>query len=149
MDEEEDDLHNPHDKLFKRTFGIAENAASFLKAQIPRKLAKRIDWSQLKALPNSYIDPKYAIHETDLVFSVPLDGQEIILYVLFEHQSTFDRWIVFRLLGYEIDIWRDFLKSHPEAEHLPPILPVVLCQNAKHWESAPRMSELVEAPACL
>jgi predicted transposase YdaD len=53
----ESPLHQPHDKLVKSTFSDPDNARAFLQAHLPRKLARRIDWSSLSLVSGSFIDP--------------------------------------------------------------------------------------------
>jgi predicted transposase YdaD len=56
MDTSEDSLHQPHDKLFTVTFSNPENAAAFLKTQLPSRIAAAIDWGRLKLEPNQFVD---------------------------------------------------------------------------------------------
>ncbi|NLT72279.1 MAG: Rpn family recombination-promoting nuclease/putative transposase, partial [Verrucomicrobiaceae bacterium] len=139
-------LHQPHDKLFTTTFGVPENAAAFIQATLPETLTSRLDWSGLLPMPGSFVDSRYRRSHSDLLFSVPLEGREVLLYILFEHQSTRDPWLSLRLLRYMVNIWDDSQRRHPDAEKLPPILPVVLSQNAESWASAPSILELLDIP---
>lgn len=139
-------LHQPHDKLFTTTFGVPENTAAFIQSSLPKPLSSKLDWSGLLPLPGSFVDSQYRRSHSDLLFSVPLAGREVLLYILFEHQSTRDPWLSLRLLRYMVNIWDDFQRNHPGAEKLPPILPVVLSQNAESWESAPSILELLDIP---
>ncbi|MEO5726864.1 MAG: Rpn family recombination-promoting nuclease/putative transposase, partial [Byssovorax sp.] len=43
--------------------------------------------------------------------------------VLFEHQSTVDALMPFRLLQYMVLIWERHLQVHSEDKRLPPIVP--------------------------
>jgi predicted transposase YdaD len=56
----ESPLHQPHDKLVKSTFSDPDNARAFLQANLPRKLARRIDWSTLSLASGSFIDPEFS-----------------------------------------------------------------------------------------
>src|SRR5690606_29154954 len=116
-------LHQPHDKLFAAAFGVPENAAALLRAKLPDALSAKLDWGRLERLPGSFVDSQYRRSHTDLLFSVPLEGRETFLYLLFEHQSARDPWLSLRLLRYLLRIWEEHLRRHPETERLPPILP--------------------------
>ena len=142
----EDSIHEPHDKLFGTTFRIPENAAGLLRATLPEKIAAAINWSELRPLPGTFIDTQYQRSQTDLLFSVPISGRETLLYVLLEHQSTRDRMLPLRLLRYLVRIWEDLAKTLPSGARLPPILPMVLSQNAEVWELSPRFSDLLDLP---
>lgn len=90
------------------------------------EIARRIDWSTLTALPTRFVDPKLAELRSDVLFSVKLaDGRDVLLYILFEHQSTSDEWMSLRLLGYMVQIWQHHHSEHPKLKRLPPVLPAV------------------------
>ena len=140
--ESDDRLHQPHDKLFKLGFSDPVTAAAFLREQIPEPLSRAIEWGSMKLLPGSFIDPRFRAHQSDLLFSAPLGGGEVRLFLLFEHQSTEDRWIALRLLRYMVSIWE---QCEPD-QALPPILPVVLAQNDRAWKIRPDFVSLFELP---
>lgn len=143
----DDPLHQPNDKLFKQVFSDPETAAGFLRAYLPERVAAAIDWPALKLEAGSFIDSKFRLHESDLLFSAPLAGREGFLYCLFEHQTREDLAIALRLLRYMVRIWEAWLESHP-GKPLPIILPVVLAQNDRIWKTPPAFSALFDVPEC-
>jgi hypothetical protein len=98
-------------------------------------VARRIDWSALRPLPESFIGPELGELRADLVFSVTLDRRDAYLYVLLEHQSRSDRLMPLRILRYMIRIWDEHLRAHPDAVLLPPIVPIVVHHSAKGWKA--------------
>jgi hypothetical protein len=54
-------------------------------------LSSRIDWDSLELLDGTFIDPRVAARQTDLLYSVRIDGREALLFVLLEHQSSWSR----------------------------------------------------------
>jgi predicted transposase YdaD len=142
----ESPLHQPHDKLVKSTFSDPDNARAFLQAHLPRKLARRIDWSSLSLVSGSFIDPEFAATSSDLLFTAQIDGHLAFLYILFEHQNQEDPLIALRLLSYMVRIWSDHLRNNPGATTLPPILPLVLAQDNKPWKSSTRFADLIDIP---
>jgi len=145
-DRADDDIHLPHDKLFAATFGVAENAAAFLRAKLPPAVAAAIDWAGLKTLPGSFVDSQFKTSHTDLLFRASLGGREGMIYLLFEHQSTHDPALPLRLLRYLTRIWERCQRDQPRCKKLPVILPVVLSKNAEVWPIAPRLSSLLDIP---
>lgn len=139
-------LHQPHDKLFAAAFGVPENTAALLRAELPAELAAAIDWDTLKHEPGSFVDPGFRRAHTDLLFSAKARGRDTFLYVLFEHQSSRDPRLVLRLLHYMVGIWMRLESRFPWPQKLPPILPVVLSQNAVLWDMPERLAELLELP---
>ena len=147
------DLHQPHDRLFRKVFSEPAEAAGLLRAYVPGWLAETLDWSSLTLMPASYVDDELQASESDLLFAVEQrpwaaeSGEErrsLRLYLLFEHQSTPDRMMSFRLLKYCCRIWDDFLRSDEgkERPELPPIVPLVFYQGESSWRHATEFSEL-------
>ena len=132
----------PHDELFRKTLGIPEHAAGELRAVLPRKLARRIDWSTLRAEPGSFVDSGGPQRHTDLLFSATIDGRDARIYVLFEHQSSLDRWMPLRLLVYMGRIWASLADARTAS--LPVIIPVVLHNGERPWRGVKRFSSLMQ-----
>jgi len=101
------DMQRPHDKLFRSVFADPHEAASFLRLHLPPALAERLDWSSLALEETSFVDEALRESESDLLYTVRAQETEqaSYLYVLFEHQSSPDKWMRFRLLKYMCRIW--------------------------------------------
>ncbi len=138
--------YNPHDALVKRGFSEVENAAGELRVVLPASLVAAMDFATLKLEPGSFVDEELAQSHTDLLYSVELEGREAFVYLLFEHQSTVDALMVFRLLCYACRIWERWLADHPGATRLPAVIPVVLYHGVARWSAARRMHEMVSLP---
>ena len=141
-------MHQPHDKLFKAGFSDPETTARFLRSQLPPALTAAIDWSSLRLEPGCFIDSHFRQSESDLLFHARAGEQAVAIYLLFEHQTTEDRYIALRLLRYMVRIWETHLKSDPGVL-LPVIVPVVLAQNARPWAIKPELASLLEIPSAL
>jgi hypothetical protein len=140
-------IDKPHDKLFHVLFSREESAAGFLREVLPPEIARACDWDRLRVMPGTFVASNMKKVESDRLFQVPVGGSEIQLYVLFEHQSTADKWMPLRLLTYMTLIWKEFQdrgESGPAA--LPPIYPLVLYQGSSPWNAPMRFSELVVIP---
>ncbi len=142
----EENLHQPHDKLVKATFSDLQNARAFLEGHLETELSRRIDWSSLRLESGSFVDAELSASASDLLYSVGIEGQTTYLYILFEHQSGDDPWMALRVLAYMVRIWRGHVQKTDGKGKLPPILPLVLAQDAKPWKSPTRFGELVSAP---
>ena len=135
---------SPHDALFKTAFTDPVQAASLLRSQLPEALASRIDWSTLVTVPGSFVDDALGERHTDLLFSCKMDGREVLLYVLLEHQSTEDPWMALRVLRYVVRVWDRWLVEHPEARGLPPVVPIVVHHGLRPWSRSVQVMDLVE-----
>ncbi len=137
--------HNPHDKLFKRSFSDPTTAASFLRYEFSKPLSRAIHWESLKLEPGSFIDSQYRSSESDLLFSTLVGDKPARIYLLFEHQRSPERMIALRLLRYMVRIWEQFHESK-SSQSLPVILPVVLAHNAEHWDTPGSLAMLLDIP---
>ncbi len=91
-----------HDSLFHYTFAQPEHTASLLAAILPPALASAIDWPSLRPEPGTSVDEVLQPRHADLLFSVQLGGQPLLLYLLLEHKSAADRWTALQLLRYVV-----------------------------------------------
>ena len=129
--------------MFKSVFQQPENAAAELQHVLPAEHVSAIDWSTLKLEPGSYVDEKLADQHSDLLFSATAraSGERVLVYLLFEHQSTAEPKMALRLLSYMVSIWERF-SDEDKASPLPLIVPAVLSQVVGGWKAAKRFSEL-------
>ena len=141
-------INNPHDAAFKSAFRKKELAVSLFRNYLPEKIARAIDFDHLEIDSGSYVDEKLRDRHSDIVYRTRIkrNGLEAILYLLFEHQSTPDPRIVFRLLCYMINIWKAYEDQHPDEKKLPIILPVVLYHGKRRWDAHMRMAEMIHGP---
>jgi predicted transposase/invertase (TIGR01784 family) len=136
---------SPHDALFKAIAGQIEHARALLRSLLPPAVAEALDWQTLALCPGSFVDPVLRGRHADLLFSLTWHGGEAALvYVLFEHQSTSDELMPFRLLRYLVRIWERWLKDHRRAKQLPVVMPIVLYHGKEPW-SAPMVFDALFA----
>jgi predicted transposase YdaD len=64
-----DEIHQPHDKLFRVAFSNPETAAAFLQAYLDPALVALVDWDSLHVEPGSRIDAQRTASEADLPFT--------------------------------------------------------------------------------
>jgi len=141
------DPPNPHDALFKAVFGEPEHARGALRDVLPAALSEELDWATLARFPGSFVDPGLREQHTDLLFSVAFrGGGEAFVYLLFEHQSTPDARMAYRILRYMVRIWERWSAQHAGAEALPAIVPVVLYHGAALWSAPRSFDALMDLP---
>ena len=115
MAEQENNIEviNPHDKLFRKTYGDKENARSFLTNYLPGQVLKLVDLSTLEISKDSFIEKDLADYYSDMLYQVMLkDGSAGFIYLLFEHKSYYDKYVHLQLLEYMVKIWRLYIKQH-------------------------------------
>ena len=111
---------------------------------LPPALSAQVDWDSLEVCSGSYVDSELAQAHSDVLYSVRIGGRPALIYVLLEHQSTVDRLMPFRCLKYQVRIWDDWLADHPDAAHLPVIVPIVVHHSAGGWHAATAIEELFD-----
>ena len=143
-----DDVHRPHDKLFRTVFADQRQAAALLQAHLPESIAGHLRWSSLALQDRTFVDDDLLDSESDLLFSVKRTAGHppAWLYVLLEHQSRPDRWMPFRLLKYCCRIWDRARQQYPNERRLRPIVPLVFYQGRRRWRHPTEFAELFAAP---
>jgi Putative transposase, YhgA-like/Domain of unknown function (DUF4351) len=143
--EDDDFVHQPHDSFFKSLFGDVRNAAEVLRTALPPRVSAHIDWDSLQVVSASFVDDALKQRHGDMMYRARLtQGGETFLWVLFEHQSTVEErmaWRMLRMMFQTLDTW---WTQHPEATRLPPVLPVVLYQGTAPWTAPVSFAELYE-----
>jgi predicted transposase/invertase (TIGR01784 family) len=134
----------PHDAFFKKAFGDPEHAVGFFCGHLPPAVVRAADWASLTHVSGSFVKPDFRQLHSALLFSVNVGRDEMLLYLLFEHQSEPDETMPLRLLSYILEI----LNAH-QSRHgypLPPVLPFVLNQGPDSWEHPLCFEDLFAIP---
>ncbi|MDX2021270.1 MAG: Rpn family recombination-promoting nuclease/putative transposase, partial [Deltaproteobacteria bacterium] len=135
------DAKSPHDSLFKKVFSNASHSAAALRTALPLAVSNHVDWQSLSLEPGSFVDEHLVSSHSDLLFSANIKQTRGLIYCLFEHQSSVDRWMPLRLLKYVLRI----LDRHIETTHdefLPIVLPVVLHHSDTGWTASTTIQAL-------
>jgi len=134
-------LQHPHDHFVREFLGDVHHAREFLSAVVPVELATRLDWAQLRGEPATFIDENLREQHSDLLFSVPEQSGELNqIYLLFEHKSALDTWLLRQLLGYLARIYA------AQADPAPVILLVFYHGAAPHPVERRLVEELGLSP---
>lgn len=144
-------LSDPHNSFFVYTFGQKVHAIGLLRAILPPALGQRLRWDSLTREPVSFVDARLRWLHGDLLFSVrTLDTEEeVLIYLLVEHQSTPHPLMAYRVLRYVTRVWDDHLRKHRTSARLPLVVPAVLYNGREPWSAARTLRDLLDAPAPL
>lgn len=142
---------NPHDAFTRLILGRTTNAASELRSVLPEHLVQQVNWTTLKLLPGSFVSPQLRSRYTDLPFSVELNGEQVVIYFLIEHQSSNDHLMALRLTEYMVNIWTQYVDRHPNTKSVPIVIPVVLHTSPRgyRWTAPTDLSQLFALSAPL
>ena len=121
-------------------------------------LINRMDFANQTHVSTTFIKQDYRHIEGDVLIKVPLKGlspaktgtpDELLIYILIEHQSTPDDFMSRRLIEYIIEVFkyqeREWLKTHKTLTDFEyhPVLPVVFYTGARDWSKIKPLHELV------
>jgi hypothetical protein len=135
-----------HDAIFKQLFSDPALAAQELRAVLPPALVACVDWSVMTLMPTSFVDAVLHQRTGDLVYQSRFRGGSEVLFWLLEHQSTEDWWMLERIIDTKRMMWLRWHKQHPEARHLPAIVPVVIYNGPRPWRAPRDMHALYGLP---
>ena len=135
-----------------------ENVQGLLEI-VASEFVHRIDFSRLSFLNRSFIAGNLREQEADILFSVPFQGgsesDELLIYILIEHQSTVDVAMGFRLLSYMMQIW-EAQRHEWDSSGLPksqwrlrPILPIVFYSGDRRWNTPLTLDAIMDIPDVL
>jgi hypothetical protein len=127
-----------------------------IKGFIEEKWVDSVNEENITMIDKSFIDTHFQSKEADIVYKYTDGVNETIFYVLLEHQSTVDNKMMFRLLVYMMEIWRDYLNENKlsiapvenekekELFKIPAIIPIVLHTGSRKWNAPVSFSELIK-----
>ena len=126
---------------------------------VASELVTLLDFSRLAHLNRSFISDTLREQESDILFSVPFRSDsatdELLIYILIEHQSTVDVSMGFRVLFYMMQIW-DSQRREWESSNVPksqwrlrPILPIVFYTGSQRWNTPLTLTALMDIPEVL
>lgn len=144
LDDSFQQIHQPHDKAFKFLLASKKVFIQLLRSFVDRGWVEHVDEVHLERVDKSYIAQDFRGREADMVYRMEFKGHEVIFYVLLEMQSSVDYQMPYRLLLYEVEIWRDILKNYEQGDaerkdfRLPPIVPIVLYNGKSPWTASRR-----------
>ena len=137
-------MSQDHDALFRHTFSHPEHAASLLRSILAPELAAAIDWDRLALLPGTFVDEELRTRQADLLFTAPMHGVTTLIHLLIEHKSGSDRWTALQMLRYVVRIYDHWRQEHPDAQQLPPVLPIVVHHGEHAWSSPQQLADLID-----
>ncbi len=146
------------DKSARWLFKEKENIRGLVEI-VANELVEYLDFDGLVELNRSFVSDTLRELESDMVFSVPFrdtsETDDLLIYILIEHQSTIDPMMAFRLLFYMCQIW-DGQRRELEASDVPkskwrlrPILPIVFYTGTQRWQTPLSLSALMDVPEIL
>ena len=126
------EIKTPHNNFFEAMLSNREIVTDFLKTHLPEDIQARLDFNSIRPEKNTFMSDELKKSETDVLFSVNLDGKPSYIYCLIEHQSTPDKTMPIRLHKYLLNAmeWHINMKK---GETIPVIIPLVIYNSRIPW----------------
>ena len=136
-----DNIHQEHDKTFRKILEDKEEAAKFINKSL--KLKKEIEAEEIEKYNTRFITKRLRNEETDIIYKLKRKN----IFFLIEHQTKIDYKMPFRILQYERDIIEsaiDKKKLEKKEYKLPKVITTVLYTGVKEWDANKYIKESQE-----
>jgi len=114
----------PHDSFWKANLNDPKKAKKLIKTHLSKDIVKHADFSTLEAKPTEFIQHNLRSMVSDVLYSVKIKGKPAYIYFLWEHMSTAEELMAFRLLLYVAEIMKWHLAQGNNK--LPLVIPCVI-----------------------
>jgi hypothetical protein len=123
-----------HDKYAKQVFCDPSRAREELEQAVGPAVSALIDWSTLTPEPTELADQLLAPRFADLRFQARLLGRELLLDLIFEHQSEADPEMPVRFFCHTGALW-NMIRNQKEREgkKVPLVINVLLHNGREPW----------------
>ncbi|MXY27467.1 hypothetical protein F4Y59_04795 [Candidatus Poribacteria bacterium] len=144
------------DRSIRRLFQDPEYVRGLVEIIAP-DLVGFLDFSRGTQQNRSFISDALRERESDVLLRVPFqrttENEELLIYILIEHQSTVDPTMGFRMLSYMMEIWqgqwREWQSEAGSRRRLDPILPIIFYTGDRRWTSPLSLTAIMEVPEIL
>jgi len=147
---------NPHAMFFENVFSQLDIAANFIENYLPKNIVTLCDFKSLELSRKSFVSKHLKSTQSDALFKIKtIDSKTLLIYILIEHKSYIDRWVLFQVLGYILQIGerermmnkvkrkrkrhQNLKSKRPEnegieTEYLTPVIPIIVYHGQKQWD---------------
>ena len=135
-----------HDTSYKMMFGNAEMIRDLFVGFVNEPWVADIDFSTLERVSGSYVTDDLRDREDDIIWRVNIKGELVYVYILLEFQSSVDKFMAVRMMGYLALLYQDLIHGGKltGGGNLPPVFPMVLYNGLVKWWAKRDIIELIE-----
>src|SRR5690625_4979207 len=130
------DIHNPHDKFFKKMLSVPGAAEEFIRLSVPAKILRMIDLKTLEITDQNLLTEKMDDLFMDLIFECQLKKEfgrhDLYISILVEHKSNPEKYISIQIGRYLFERYQKQLDLN--IKPLRPIIPLLYYHGEKDWE---------------
>ncbi len=140
-----------HDPVYRRIFNRAQIIEEILRRFATGPWAAHLDYSTLAPVPAAFVTKHLKKYEADIIWRVRYGrgkGDWFYVFVLMELQSSVERFMALRVLGYVLQLCESlldhgkYLAERRPRRLLPPVLAVVLYNGERQWTAPLSLAKL-------
>ena len=148
MEQENTNIHNPHDGFFKSLMADRDAAIAFLEEFLPAEVKEALDLHSLIPVGTTFVTNELKQYFSDIVFRLKLRQSEESCYIslLLEHKSSPDEYVEFQLLAYIANGYQTQLKQDQKPSL---IVPFVYYHGREKWRLKPLSAYFSHYPASM
>jgi predicted transposase/invertase (TIGR01784 family) len=129
-----------HDKTFKELFGQKEIAKDVLQTNLPKEILKNLNLELMEKLDSTFISRNLRESFSDVVYGIR-GNNKIYIAFLFEHKSYRDKFTLFQVARYIIELWTKVIKANKK--ELPIVIPIVIYHGQEKWNLETDIRKLI------
>lgn len=138
------------DALYHRLFSHPLMAEQLVREFVPEAMAVGLDFARMERINAKFHDRDGKRREGDVIWRIPTaDGEDVVLHILCEFQSSVDWWMAVRAQVYEGLLWQHIIaeKKLKSGDRLPPVLTLVLYNGEQRWHAPTDTVQMIALPA--
>ena len=136
-------MASEHDKRYKQLFSNPVIVEELLLYFVEEDFVKNLDFSTLESVNKSFITDEFKEKESDIIYKIQYNGEDVYIYLLIEFQSTVDRFMAVRMLRYIMEFYQALITLQ-NPHKLPAVFPILLYNGNKKWTAKTNVNDLVE-----
>lgn len=135
----------PHDRSYRSFYSYPEIVEGTVRIFCGGTWTEGIDFSTLRQLPDVFVSDALARRDADTIWQVQCQDRPVLLYFAFEFQAKPLWYMAVRMMELEGLLYHRLIdKGILPPGKLPLIVPIVVYNGLRLWNSALSTSELVE-----
>ena len=136
QDEDQNSINNPHDRFFKKLFGLASVVKDYFNHLFPKHLAAKLDLSTLELDNTTYITSELDEYYSDIVWRCRLIGKKTVVHVcfIFEHKSYVPEYPHIQIGDYKQGAYNKQLAAK---QPLSVVVPIIIYHGKRKWVLKP------------
>ena len=76
-----------------------------MRNSLPLRIIQMLDLDSIALSDDSFIDERLSLYQSDMLIRARIRSSPVMIYVLVDHKSYPDGWVVPQLLVYMVRIW--------------------------------------------